>query len=239
MARVFWGGVIALKVPGLKTIMTVLFMLQSLFVFPNQTLALNWDEFSGAVNKGFRENQVFGFDDFMLLMVIILVSLIVVAIFRAQDMRKTKEMNRSFAEYKERTRAASAGKQQNRQWFRLRTRAEFSWILASKADTARQNQYHQDQLVDISGGGLSFQTAENLEANDEIVLILDTGGVKPLNIKGRVIRTVEENNKAEDGNNAALYNVAIQFVGLTGGQTDQIVNWITKREREIRRGEQE
>ncbi|WP_054694707.1 PilZ domain-containing protein [Syntrophomonas palmitatica] len=223
-----------MKVRGLKTITTVLFLLQGMLVFPDQTLAINWDEFSGAVNKGFHENQVFGFDDFILLMVIILVGLIVVAIFRAQDAKKTNEMKRSFAEYKERTIAASAGKQQHRQWFRLRTRAEFSWILASEAENAKPNKYHKDQLVDISGGGLSFVTAEELQSDDEIVLILDTGGAKPLNIKGRVIRTVEDKN-GED----VKYTAAIQFIQLTPGQTDQIVNWIIKRQRETMRNQEE
>ncbi|MEN6327471.1 MAG: PilZ domain-containing protein [Syntrophomonas sp.] len=154
------------------------------------------------------------------LVLIVITCIAIVMIFRYNFSRDEKVQRAAREMYREKQRSQSAG--QKRNWFRLKTDAEFKWIAAHLADSARESQYNIDQLIDISGGGLSFSTFELLNPADEINMILPTGGSNPLSIDGRVIRAVPSDDS---------FHVSIQYIGLLDGQRDKLVAWIQKNQR--------
>lgn len=154
------------------------------------------------------------------LILIVITCAALVMIFRYYFTREEKAQREAREMYRERHRSQSTD--QKRGWFRLKTDAEFRWIPAHLVDRTRISNYNVDQLIDISGGGLSFSTFEVLNAEDEINMILPTGDANPLSVDGRVIRAVK-------GDEA--YNVSIQYIGLLNGQRDKLVAWIQNNQR--------
>ena len=118
--------------------------------------------------------------------------------------------------------------QHERNWFRLKTKAEFRWIPADQAARVRTNKYKSDHLIDISGGGMCFSTAEKLKSGDRIKILLSTGAGEPLFLDGEVGRVGEDN---------AIYKVSVEFVGIRDGHRDRIVTWILNRQRLAIQGE--
>lgn len=153
------------------------------------------------------------------LILIVIACIAIVMIFRYSFSREEQVQRTAREMYRERKRSQSAG--QKRNWFRLKTDAEIKWIDANLADKARENQYNVDQLIDISGGGLSFSTFELLNPADEINMILPVSP-NPLSIDGRVIRSVPSDD---------AFHVSIQYVGMLDGQRDKLVAWIQKNQR--------
>lgn len=153
------------------------------------------------------------------LILIIITCIAIVMVFRYNFSRDEKVQRAAREMYRERQRSQSSD--QKRNWFRLKTDAEFKWIAAHLADSARESQYNIDQLIDISGGGLSFSTFELLNPADEINMILPTG-FNPLCIEGRVIRAVPSDD---------AFLVSVQFIGMLDGQRDKLVAWIQKTQR--------
>lgn len=149
---------------------------------------------------------------------------LVFLIFRQSWLRKEKELDR-----KRRTRITlqPKGQPHKRSWFRLKTSAEFKWVLADEAPRKKEEQYNMDRLIDISGGGVSFITGQNLNPGDEIKFLLDTGKDKPMLVNGRVLRTDQESEQ-----NSTLYKVSAQFGNLTNGERDRIVSFIMRRQRD-------
>lgn len=119
------------------------------------------------------------------------------------------------------------GQQQKRSWFRLKTSAEFKWAYARDDLKVNETQYKRDRLVDISGGGLCFRTAEKLNTGDNIRIFLDAGEDKPLSLNGQVLRVQED-----AAGDSVVCKVSVQFRHLPGGQRDRIVSLIMKRQRE-------
>ncbi len=153
------------------------------------------------------------------LILIVITCIAIVMVFRYNFSREEKVQRAAREMYRAKQRSQSAG--QKRDWFRLKTDAEFKWIAAHLADSARESQYNIDQLIDISGGGLSFSTFELLNPADEINMILPTGS-NPICIDGRVIRAVPSDD---------AFHVSVQFIGLLDGQRDKLVAWIQKNQR--------
>ncbi|MDD3023843.1 MAG: PilZ domain-containing protein [Syntrophomonadaceae bacterium] len=155
------------------------------------------------------------------IILIVLITVIIIMIFRYYFLREEKAQRAALESYREKHRSQSSD--QKRNWFRLKTDAEFKWIPAHEADTAKENQYITDQLMDISGGGLSFSTTEIINAHDEINILLPVGESKPLCLDGKIIRVVQ----SEDA-----FNVFVQFIGLMDGHRDKVVAWIQKNQRD-------
>lgn len=150
---------------------------------------------------------------------------LVFLIFRLLWLRKEKELGQKRIT---RVTLRPKGQPHKRSWFRLKTSAEFKWVLAEEAPRKNEEQYNMDRLVDISGGGVSFITGQKLNPGDEIKFILDTGKGKPMLISGRVLRSDQESEQ-----NSATYKVSAQFGNLTNGERDRIVSFIMRRQRDI------
>lgn len=191
-----------------------------IFVLPCQA-EVTWHDVSRSINSSFSGDQVFSMKNAIALLVI-LVFILVAAIFHLFRPRKEKE-KKDYNQISWRP----LNQQQKRKWFRLPTSAEFEWIPADNAFIVKKNQYKKDRLVDISGGGLCFTTAEKLNSGDQIILLLDTGGGKTLTLNGEVVRIEEEIDQDK-----AINKVSVQFGNLLSGERDRIVSFIMNRQRD-------
>jgi len=191
-----------------------------IFVLPCQA-EVTWHDVSRSMNSSFSGDQVFSMKNAAALLVI-LVFILGAVIFYLLWPRKEKEKK----EYNQIS-WRPLNQQQKRKWFRLPTSAEFEWIPAENASIVKKSQYKKDRLVDISGGGLCFTTAEKLNSGDQIILLLDTGGGKELTINGQVVRIEEENVQDK-----AINKVSVQFGNLLSGERDRIVAFIMNRQRD-------
>ncbi|CFX52968.1 PilZ domain [Syntrophomonas zehnderi OL-4] len=111
---------------------------------------------------------------------------------------------------------------QKRNWYRIKTRGEFMWIPSELAPKIRESKYKQDQLIDISGGGLCFSTAESVALGSEIRFILSLGEDNSIYLNGKVVRVMEK-----DG----MKQVSLEYIGIREGQRDKIIAWISKSQR--------
>lgn len=191
-----------------------------IFVLPCQA-EVTWHDVSRSMNSSFSGDQVFSMKNAIALLVI-LVFILVAVIFHLFWPRKEKE-KKDYNQISWRP----LNQQQKRKWFRLLTSAEFEWIPADNASIVKKNQYKKDRLVDISGGGLCFTTAEKLNSGDQIILLLDTGGGKNLTLNGEVLRVGEE-----IGQEKAINKVSVKFGNLLSGERDRIVALIMNRQRD-------
>ncbi len=137
---------------------------------------------------------------------------------------REQEVQRSHHEmYQKKVHSQPVSDSQKRSWFRLKTTAEFKWIPAELAPNVKVSKYRTDYLIDVSGGGLSFTTAQEIKAGDDIKLILNLGEDNPLPLDAQVIRVLD--------NDEGSQSVSTKFVGLRDGQRDRIIAWILKNQR--------
>jgi len=204
---------------------------------PEMAQAVNWSQFSGSVNKGFSNENIYDTTKIYALMVSIVAVIIVIAVFRWWSDRLQQEQKVTFKKYKEKQKELES-KTQNpshkRKWFRLRTQAELRWIPASQVDSVKESKYFVDQLVDISAEGLCFCTAEEVTAGERIRFLLETGEERTLSIIGDALRVFGAEGSANggEGEEPVKHNVAIKFSHMTPGDNDRLVAWITKRQRD-------
>lgn len=199
-----------------------LFLQMFIFVLPGQAEVTYYDV-SRSINDAFSGKQIFSSKNIIGTVMTILFFVLVVLIFRLSWLIKEKELSQK---RQSRIKLRPLGQQRKRKWYRLRTNMEFKWMFAVEASKSKEKQYKNDCLVDISGGGLSFRTAEKLNPGDKIKLLLDLGGGKTLSTQGRVLRIekeVEQNN--------AMYKISIQFEDLLNRERDRLVSFIMKRQR--------
>jgi hypothetical protein len=196
----------------------------AVFVLPGYSKPVEVNKFSSSFNEAFSGSQLLSMRN-IVGFALILVFILAFVIFYILWSKKEKEIHQK--SYKVSWRPLKQG--QKRNWFRLSTSTEIEWMPAGEAASkAREIKYRRDRLVDISGGGLSFTTAETLNPGDEIKFLLDTGEDKPLTINGRVIRIFEE----EAGQDGPVRRAAVQFADLLGGERDRVVSYIIKLQRD-------
>ena len=222
-----------------KNIFTLFFLLLQIFVpvFPVQADVTNWNEFSSSLNQSFSGQHVLSQKNISALIISILVIALLSVVFYLYLQKEKKRQALSKQRYQEirKARIARSSEQQKRRWFRLKTRAEFKWIPAPLGSEIDEKEYQTDRLLDISGGGLSFSTADIIEPGDEIAILLDVRGKNALSLKAEVVRIVKADNPEEE-----LSTVSVQFTNLSNRDEDRLVSWIIERQRNtIQEEEQE
>jgi len=194
-------------------------------------LGVTFNELSSSLNSNFTETQVFGLSERTLFIIVFVVIIALIMFFRWYADQNKEAQRRSYELYQERKKMASsatAGRQHDRKWFRLRTQAPFRWITSEElAKRVKEKNYHQDHLVDISGDGLCFSTALSLNIDDDLNFFLDAGDGQFLSMNGHVVRIVD---KTED--DTPLFDVSVKFNYLLPGDRDKIVAWILQRQRD-------
>lgn len=199
---------------------------------PVSAAPAEWTEFARALNNSMGGNQWFSRNTFIVLGMTIVITVVLFIMNRIYWKNRKEEIaehekRRMEQEQPVRPRPRPSHGRQRRQWFRIKTGLLIKWIQCWRAAMVKENQYNNDQLVDISGGGLSFTTQSQLSPGDELTFQLDIGGKKPLNIKGRVLRVQDDGDMVQP-----TYFVAIQFSELLSGERDRLVSWILKGQRE-------
>ncbi|MDD4801452.1 MAG: PilZ domain-containing protein [Syntrophomonas sp.] len=190
--------------------------------------AMTFKEFSQGLSNNLGNKEFFNMSGFAFAIIMIII-IAAVLTFRWHEARTQEAQRRSYKLYKERQRkmaSSLSGQQHNRRWFRLKTNAELQWILQAHAETAKKKDFKTDHLVDISGDGLCFTTADNLNIDDEILLFLDIGGGNTVTLPGRAVRIVEDTNP-----DIKIFNVSVKFGNLRHGERDRVMAWILKRQR--------
>lgn len=202
-----------------------MFLLLQIIVFalPGQA-ETKWDDISGSINDSFSGNQAFSIKNITVFAFAILIFYLVFVIVRIYWAREEKEYSQK---RRGRHLRRTSARHQLRSWFRLMTNNEFEWVTAEKALISKKILYKKDRLVDLSGGGLCFLTEEKLNSGDELKLLLNTGGGKPLSLSGHVVRIIEE-----AGPDKVMYKVAVQFGKMLSGDRDKIISVIMNRQRE-------
>lgn len=203
-----------------KVIITLTSVLQLIiFVIPVQ--AANRNDALSNMKKTFN-SPVSENNSIAVIIFIIVVCAGVIWFFYYNSSQEKKAQLNSHRQYQEKKRTMKPSGQQKRNWFRLKTRGELMWIPAEQAIIAKNFKYKTDHLLDVSGGGLCFTTAEPINQDDEIRLILTLGEGNPITLGGQVIRVAEK-----DGINT----VSVEYIGIRDGQRDRIVSWILKNQR--------
>ena len=157
-----------------------------------------------------------------IIVILVLCALLLVAI-SFDSARKKNALQASRELHLQRVGSEKSSNQQKRNWFRLRTNAEFEWLPNDKNLIESSKKYNIDHLIDLSGGGLSFETNKAINPGDEIVLLLSIGERTPLSLIGQVVRVEGE----------ATRTVSIKFIGIRDGQRDRIVSWILNNQRNV------
>jgi len=202
------------------------------FVFTMPARAANRNDFLFNLRDTFNSHPSRNISTSELIISLTFLALIVVFFIAFSSEQNKRRSTRKLSQYKKRMqkqagRQPGAG-QQNRSWFRLKTKAEFRWIPAEQASKVRINRYKLDHLVDVSGGGMCFTTRELLQNGDHIKILLSTGSGDPLYLDGKINRVA----LYED-----MYQVSVEFVGIRDGQRDRIVAWVTESQRMIIHGD--
>lgn len=195
------------------------------------TSALTWDQFSRSMHKGFTERQPIDWNNMIGILITMVIFILLMGLFHLYNKWQQRYLRTWYLEFRRKMKTKESrlpdGRPEKRKWFRLRNRSVFRWIAPHSGD----EQYHRDRMVDISGGGLSFTTAENLNVGTQMTFLLDIGDENRLPLNGYVVR-VERGELGGD----MRYFVAIQFDGVDENQRQRLVNWIIQGERDgIRR----
>lgn len=87
-------------------------------------------------------------------------------------------------------------------------------------------------ISDISGGGIRFKSAVQLEQEDELLLSFSINqGLSNINVFGKVITSQVSTTKND------LYENRIQFTEITNDERENIVRFILNEERKLRQKE--
>ncbi len=201
------------------------------YAAPAYAAPAEWTEFARALNNSMGGNQLFSRNTFIVLAITIVITALLFIMNRIYWKNRKEEIaeheKRRLKHVEQPVKPQPSASHQRRQWFRIKTSLLIKWIQALRASTVKENQYNRDQLVDISGGGLSFTTHSALSPGDDLNFQLDIGGKRPLNFKGKVLRVQDDGDTVQP-----TYFVAIQFSELLSGERDRLVSWILKGQRE-------
>jgi c-di-GMP-binding flagellar brake protein YcgR len=89
------------------------------------------------------------------------------------------------------------------------------------------------KILDISIGGVSFQTEKYLNVGSEYTLKLEGRG-KVLNVKGFVVWSILSGSLADsEGNIVPIYKAGMKFVDVSEEKIDEIVNFIEDHKKDV------
>lgn len=156
------------------------------------------------------------------IIIAILLCVIVIWAIYHYSLKEKEAQRKSHVLRQEKMRLQRSLSPQKRNWYRIKTRGDFRWIQSELAPKIRESKYKNDQLIDVSGGGLCFSTAEPVALGSDIRFILSLGEDNSITLNGKVVRVVEQ-----DGMN----QVSLEYTGIREGQRDRIVAWISRSQR--------
>jgi c-di-GMP-binding flagellar brake protein YcgR len=117
---------------------------------------------------------------------------------------------------------------QRRRWVRI----PISLPVKFQLEHSTEAEIYEGQTIDISGGGIQYRSETALEPGTIIHLCLDLPRREPICCKARVLRFEEDSElKGQEA------RIVVEFVDISEGQRDRIMNFIFEKQREwIRKG---
>lgn len=119
-------------------------------------------------------------------------------------------------------------KDQKRDWVRVAVNLNLSYALVKTGLPDEKYEYRGAQSNDLSGGGLSLTTNQEIKNGDMLKIKLELDPGKELNITGRVARVVKDPS-AE----VQRWTAGVEFMGLASRDTEYIVQWIFRNQRDL------
>jgi len=115
---------------------------------------------------------------------------------------------------------------QKRSWVRVKADMDFDYVLLDEAGNSVSDA-KRVPVIDLSAGGLSFLSDEDLTAGRELLAFINLDEEQLLRVKARVVRVLKD----PDGENR--WTVGVQFLNLRPRDEERIVRWSIRRQREI------
>lgn len=115
---------------------------------------------------------------------------------------------------------------QRRSWVRVKADMDFDYVVLDETGNP-MTEAKRAPVIDLSAGGLSFLSDEDLTAGRELLAFINLDEEQLLRVKARVVRVLKD----PDGENR--WTVGVQFLNLREGDEERIVRWSIRRQREI------
>lgn len=203
------------------------FLITVLFLTP-EAFALNWDDFTQSMNDAFSKKNVFTTNNLILLTIVLIITVSLILIIRFDTIRTDEIRRKAYQEVRQELLAKKAlAKSDNRSWFRMPVQMQFKWQHWPEELYVKPKKF-SGLVLDISGGGMLFQTTELLNVQDEIKLWL-TIDKSPIELIAQVIRIQEKLNESE----SKEYLIGVKFIDIREGTRDKIIAWILKSQTEF------
>ena len=125
-------------------------------------------------------------------------------------------------------RPISIRRTQRRNFVRINTKLPVSYTIIS--DELPEAAYSQQGItLDVSGGGIRFQTSLFLPEGTVLELKIDVQGLGQILALGKVVRTI-----SSGGKDANSYLIGVQFMIIGEKERDKIIRHIFDKQRELR-----
>ncbi|MEC9490345.1 MAG: flagellar brake domain-containing protein [Halanaerobiales bacterium] len=115
---------------------------------------------------------------------------------------------------------------QRRDYFRLEVSGSVD-LYQKEDENTEARKITEAALLDISGGGIKIELAENFAADELFYLHLKSVFNEQQLIKSSIVRKTKVN--------AELYNYGLEFIDISNGLREEIIQWIFAYQRENRR----
>jgi RNA polymerase-binding transcription factor DksA len=110
-----------------------------------------------------------------------------------------------------------------RKFMRLAVDQEFFYA------RALERTYRKAKVINLSGGGILFATAEKFQQNEELKVVMELFPDVVIRLRANVVRVTENN----DPNTKQPYVMGLQFKDIKNTDQDRIIKRILKEQQEI------
>lgn len=199
-----------------------------LFLTP-EAYAITWNDFTQSMNQAFSKKNVFTVSNLVFLTIILIITISLILIIRFDTIRTDEIRRQAYQEVQKDLLAKRElfKSSDNRAWFRMPIQMQFKWQHWPEEDHVKPRKFPGIAL-DISGGGMLFQTTELLNVQDEIKVWI-TIDETPIELIAQVVRTQEKLNE----NAEKKYLVGVKFIDIREGIRDKIIAWVLKCQTEF------
>jgi c-di-GMP-binding flagellar brake protein YcgR len=115
---------------------------------------------------------------------------------------------------------------QRRDYFRLEVSGSVD-LYQKEGRSAKARKIAEAELLDISGGGIKIELADNFSTDELFYIHLKSVLDKKQLIKSSIVRKAKVN--------AELYSYGLEFMDISDGLREEIIQWIFTYQRENRR----
>lgn len=178
--------------------------------------------FSRAMNAQVARNQTLIWP-----VLLILLSVVVLCLYWSRKRRgKTSTLELTISETGPLPPPRLSNRRQKRKWVRVPVSLSMAYALNSGIPRETPD-FQNTRTLDLSAGGLSFLTHQDLRENDILNLILELEPDGATHLTGRVVWV---SPLPADESQPRL--VGVEFINMSGSETERLVQWIFKHQRD-------